>query len=88
MSLLAIMRYMKASILDLRYNMKDVLRSLERGEAVIILYHGKPKGTLQPWKKNTKKSMRDHPLFGLYQKEKESVDEVMNQLRGGRYRDL
>lgn len=79
---------MKASILDLRYNMKDVLRSLERGEAVTILYHGKPKGTLQPWKKQSKKNMRDHPFFGLYQKEKESVDEVINQLRGGRYHDL
>ena len=33
---------MKASIVDLRYQMKDVLKSLDRGESVTIFYHGKP----------------------------------------------
>lgn len=79
---------MKASILDLRYKMKEVLRSLDRGESVTILYHGAPKGTLQPLKRQSKKNMRSHPFFGLYREEKESVDDVMDLLRGGRYRDL
>lgn len=35
---------MKASILDLRYNMKSVLKALERNEEIEILYHGKVKG--------------------------------------------
>ena len=32
---------MKATIVDLRYRMKDILRALERNEDVSILYHGK-----------------------------------------------
>ncbi len=32
---------MKASIVDLRYKMKEILRALERRETVTILYHGK-----------------------------------------------
>jgi antitoxin (DNA-binding transcriptional repressor) of toxin-antitoxin stability system len=79
---------MKASILDLRYQMKEVLKSLDRGEPVTILYHGKPKGTIYPCKKISQKKMREHPFFGSRSKEKESVEEVMDQLRGGRYRAL
>ena len=32
---------MKASIVDLRYKMKEVLAALKRNETVHILYHGK-----------------------------------------------
>ena len=39
---------MKATIVDLRYRMKDVLRALDRREDVSILYHGKLKGTIRP----------------------------------------
>lgn len=35
---------MQASILDLRYRMKEILQALERNETVEILYHGKRKG--------------------------------------------
>lgn len=37
---------MKASILDLRYRMRDVLNALKRNEE--IFYYGKLKATLQP----------------------------------------
>ena len=33
--------HMKASIVDLRYRMNDVLKALERSEDVDILYHGR-----------------------------------------------
>lgn len=79
---------MKASILDLRYRTKDILKSLDRGESVILLYHGKPKGTIHPWKRDSKKNMREHPFFGMNKKEKESVEQVMDKLRGPRYSDL
>ena len=39
---------MEASVVDLRYKMKDVLEALERRETVRILYHGKLKGTIIP----------------------------------------
>lgn len=82
---------MKASIVDLRYKMKDVLRALARNEEVHIFYHGKPAGTIVP-PKPKKKNMRmqDHPFFGMYEEryKNKTVEEIMDELRGGRYRDL
>ncbi len=43
---------MEASIVDLRYKMNDVLKALERNEKVTILYRGKPKGLIIPFKKD------------------------------------
>ena len=37
---------MKATILDLRYRMKDVLRAIDRGEPVTVLFRGKEKARL------------------------------------------
>ena len=39
---------MKASVIDLRYKMKDVLKALDRKEEVTILYHGKVTGVIVP----------------------------------------
>jgi prevent-host-death family protein len=39
---------MNASIVDLRYRMKDVLKALDRGEPVTVLYRGKEKARLVP----------------------------------------
>jgi hypothetical protein len=76
---------MKASILDLRYKMKQVLKSLERNERITILYHGKEKGILIPRKSEKKIRVKDHPFFGMNKKEKKSVDKQMEELRGSRY---
>jgi hypothetical protein len=72
---------MEASIVDLRYKMKDVLRSLSRNETVKIYYHGELKGILQPAKTKDKKKVQDHPFFGMLSDEAGGVDEVMEQLR-------
>ncbi|MDB5051264.1 MAG: hypothetical protein JWO30_4335 [Fibrobacteres bacterium] len=79
---------MDASILDLRYKMKDVLKALERRESVRILYHGKVKGTIIPVDSKPTRRIQDHPLFGMYRKDKRPVEEVMRELRRGRYHDL
>jgi len=76
---------MEASIIDLRYKMKDVLEALERREAVKILYHGKVKGTIVPASGSQKARMADHPFFGMRKGEKESVPELIDRLREGRY---
>ena len=34
---------MKASVLDLRYRTKDVIKAIERGETITLLYRGKEK---------------------------------------------
>ena len=80
---------MKASIVDLRYRMNDFLRSLERNETVTILCRGKEKALLTPIQGEKKNLGRvvDHPFFGM-KKDDRPVEEVMDELRGGRYRDL
>ena len=80
---------MKASVVDLRYKMKDVLGALRRRENVEILYHGKPIGTIVPIDvRRKKKDLRKHPFFGLRKGDKESVETIMEKLRGPRYRDI
>ncbi len=39
---------MKVSVVDLRYKINDVLKALDRNEAVTLLYRGKVKGVLMP----------------------------------------
>lgn len=79
---------MEASILDMRYKMKDVLKALNRREKVRILYHGKEKGTLIPVDSGSNLKIKDHPFFGMNRKDKRSVAGVMDDLRGGRYHAL
>jgi hypothetical protein len=78
---------MKASVVELRYNMKDVLKALNRNEAVQVMYRGKLKGTIEPVMQEMEMRVEDHPYFGMASGD-ESVDEVMDRLRGDRYRDL
>ena len=78
---------MDASILDLRYRMASVLKALDRREEVRVLFHGKLKGRIIPEGVSASKVI-DHPYFGSRKSEKKSVEQVMEQLRGGRFRDL
>lgn len=79
---------MEASVVDLRYKMKDVLAALERREAIRILYHGQVKGTIVPVSGTGKLKMADHPFFGMKRGEQTSVPKIMDRLRGGRYGSL
>lgn len=79
---------MEASILDLRYKMRDVLKALDKREKVRILFHGKVKGEIIPFKaKNTKKT-REHPLFGMLKYGKKNPDEIVSGMRRGRTNDF
>ncbi len=77
---------MKASIVDLRYKMNDVLKALARREKVQILYHGKVKGIISPIINDMNKKVKDHPFFGMGRKFKKTVDEEMKDLRKVRYK--
>jgi len=79
---------MEASIVDLRYKMKDVLEALERREAVRILYHGQVKGTIVPVASDRRTKMSTHPFFGMKKEEQTSVPDLMDRLRRGRYESL
>lgn len=81
---------MKASILDLRRRMKDVLRALDRGESVTILYRGKEKGTIVPSRKRKRRSITEHPAFGMWKDKPEvqDVDAFIRRLRRPRFDGL
>ena len=79
---------MQASIVDLRYKMKDILRALERRETVTILYHGKVKGTIVPAERDAEPRVTAHPFFGMRADDARPVERAVDELRGGRFRAL
>jgi len=80
---------MKATIVDLRYKMNDVLKALDRNEKVTVFYRGKLKGILIPSGKKTQMKIADHPFFGMSsQASKKSVLDEIEDLRGTRYNDI
>ncbi len=80
---------MKATVVDLRYKMNDVLKALDRHEKVTVLYRGKVKGILSPPEKKTNLKITSHPFFGMTaQDSNESVLDTINNLRKPRYNDI
>ncbi len=80
---------MKATVVDLRYKMNDVLKALARNEKVTVLCRGKVKGFLVPAAQKDSMRMVDHPFFGMSsQSAKKSVLDVVNDLREPRYDDV
>jgi antitoxin (DNA-binding transcriptional repressor) of toxin-antitoxin stability system len=77
---------MNATIVDLRYHMKDVLRAIDRGESVTVLYRGKAKAKLMPLgspladgDKGASKT-KDQPLFGMW-RDREDLAHPASYLR-------
>ena len=74
---------MHATIVDLRYNMKHVLRAIDRGETVTVLYRGKERAKLTPIEPNLGSGApktRDQPLFGIW-KDREDLGDPALYLR-------
>lgn len=78
---------MQASIVDLRYHMKEVLEALSRNEEISVLYHNKKIASIIPLHKQPKTSVQEHAFFGMLNNDTRSVKEQINQLRAGRYHD-
>ncbi|MGA2592726.1 MAG: type II toxin-antitoxin system Phd/YefM family antitoxin [Bryobacteraceae bacterium] len=81
---------MKASVVDLRYRMKDVLKALDRGETVTVLYRGKEKARLTPIAGEIKERLVCQRAFGMW-KDRADLKDVpayVRQLRRGRFDDL
>ncbi|MBP9128183.1 MAG: type II toxin-antitoxin system Phd/YefM family antitoxin [Elusimicrobia bacterium] len=79
---------MNASVVDLRYKTREIFRALDRQENVNIFFHGKLKGVISPRRESSRKRPSETPLFGMYKKDRRPVSEIMDELRGGRFRDL
>jgi antitoxin (DNA-binding transcriptional repressor) of toxin-antitoxin stability system len=75
---------MKATVLDLRYKMNEVLKAIDRREKVIILYHGRVKGTILPSSNKKNMKVEEHPFFGMNVMEESSVEQQMESLRKSR----
>jgi antitoxin (DNA-binding transcriptional repressor) of toxin-antitoxin stability system len=77
---------MKATVLDLRRRMPEVLRALDRHERVTILYRGQERAVLIPanaagtgteeqaGKNKITPQTTEHPAFGMWAKHSESED--------------
>ncbi len=82
---------MKASVVDLRYKMREILAALARNETVSVMYHGKVKAILSPVSQGSDRRVCEHPFFGMRSADSTdiannlSVEEEMKRLRGGRY---
>ncbi|MGD0383688.1 MAG: type II toxin-antitoxin system prevent-host-death family antitoxin [Thermoguttaceae bacterium] len=80
---------MKASILDLRRQMSEVLKSLDHNEPVTILHRGKEKAVLYPAKSAPSEpgAVTDHPAFGMWKNRKDisDVGQYVRRLRKGRH---
>jgi antitoxin (DNA-binding transcriptional repressor) of toxin-antitoxin stability system len=75
---------MNATIVDLRYRMKHVLRAIDRGETVTVLYRGKEKAMLMPVgpaPDSGAPKTADQPLFGLW-KDREDLSDPASYVRG------
>lgn len=81
---------MKARIVDLRYRMKDVLKAVDRGETVTVLYRGKEKARLVPIREIRIEDLRSDPAFGMWKQRKELKDPErwLRKLRRGRRIDI
>ena len=79
---------MKASIVDLRYKMNEVLKALDRRERVTITHHGKVRGIIEPVRAETIMKVEDHPFFNMAADDIKSVAQQMARLREPRYNDI
>jgi antitoxin (DNA-binding transcriptional repressor) of toxin-antitoxin stability system len=75
---------MQATIVDLRYHMKNVLEALERGEEVTVIYHRRPIASITPLHNKINKiaKTKDNPFFGMLKADGGTVENQMDKLRG------
>lgn len=74
---------MKASVLDLRYRTKDILRALDQNEEIILTHRGNPKGKITPIRNTEGKSPKfaSHQAIGMWADHTESVPALIARLR-------
>ena len=79
---------MKASILDLRRRMGDVLKAIQRNETVTLLHRGKAIAIIQPDAgRSAEKPVAGHEVFGMWTDRTDlgDVGAVVDKLRKGRF---
>lgn len=76
---------MHATAKDLRFNSKELLDTVKRGEEVVISFRGKPCAKLVPYQE-AKKQPEKNDLFGMWQDNDATrdVEEYARTLRQAR----
>jgi antitoxin (DNA-binding transcriptional repressor) of toxin-antitoxin stability system len=74
---------MKASVMDLRYRTKEVLRALEANEEIVLTHRGNRKGKIVPIAAESSERMKvaSHEAVGMWADEVETVDEKLVRIR-------
>ncbi len=75
---------MKATAKELRFNSKELLDTVNRGEEVVIIYRGKPCAKLVPYKEENE-DIVENELFGIW-KDYDIIQDVDGYVRGLRIR--
>ncbi len=77
---------MKATAKDLRFNSKELLDTVNRGEEVVITFRGKPCAKLIPYDEENGQNTTNE-LFGIWKDNNmaQNVDEYVRGLRKGRF---
>jgi hypothetical protein len=83
---------MRASFVDLRKKSGQIIRALDRNEAVTVYYRGRPKAIMHPIGTEGERGgvkSRDHPAFGLWADRADLADVAahVRALRKGRSDD-
>ncbi|HEY90051.1 MAG TPA: type II toxin-antitoxin system prevent-host-death family antitoxin [Thermoflexia bacterium] len=75
---------MQATAKDLRFNVKELLDTVSRGEEIVITYWGKPRAKLIPFVEHLE---REDELFGIWADHKPSADvnAYLRAIRKGRF---
>lgn len=75
---------MRASAKDLRFNVRELLETVARGEEVIITYRGKPRARLIPFGDELE---GEDELFGIWANHEasEDVNAYIQTIRKGRF---
>jgi prevent-host-death family protein len=75
----------KATAKDLRFQSRELLNTVNRGEEVVITYRGKPCAKLVPYQEDGGEKREDE-LFGIWKEYEDirDIDEYVRNLRKGR----
>jgi len=74
---------MKASVMDLRYRTKEILRALDAQEEIILTHRGNQKGRILPITSNhlNPTDLAQHEAVGMWSDLEESVPDTISRLR-------
>ncbi len=77
---------MRATAKELRFNSKELIDSVNKGEEVVITFRGKPCAKLVPYQE-IKRQTEKNELFGMWEDNDmvKNVDEYVRGLRNGRF---